>query len=111
MQEKGSTILPDGLTMVLLRDVAGFGGWLGGLTLPKRLWAFEQSWNGGVLLLMHLMPNSDIAATSSEAYNSVMEVRHHPELPRAERKLRSGNFKRRLRARSTLRAAASWART
>lgn len=77
IEEEKNKVPPDGLTTVLLCDIAGDGGRLGGTTLPKRLKAREQSrlnTNGGVLLPIQLMPNGDIIATSSEAYNSKMEV-------------------------------------
>ncbi|EPS95318.1 hypothetical protein FOMPIDRAFT_1054306 [Fomitopsis schrenkii] len=77
IEEEGNKVPPEGLTTVLLCDVAGDGGRLGGITLPKRLRAREQSrlnTSGGILLPVQLMPNGDIIATSSEAYNSTMEV-------------------------------------
>lgn len=61
---------PDGLTTVLLCDIEGDGGRLGGVTLLKRLRAREQSrinTSGGDLLPVQLMPNGDIIATWSEA--------------------------------------------
>ena len=77
VEEEGNKAPPDGLTTVLLYDVAGDGSRLGSITLPKRLRAREQSrlnTNGGILLPVRLLPNGDVIVTSSEAYNRKMEV-------------------------------------
>ncbi|TFY64645.1 hypothetical protein EVJ58_g2494 [Rhodofomes roseus] len=68
---------PHGLTKILLCDVVGDGGILGSVNLPARLQAREElrlNTDGGVLLPVHVRPNGDIVATSSEAWGEKMEI-------------------------------------
>ncbi|TFY51929.1 hypothetical protein EVJ58_g10300 [Rhodofomes roseus] len=68
---------PHGLTKILLCNVVGDGGVLGSVNLPARLQAREQvrnNTNGGILLPVHVRPNGDIFATSSESWGNKMEV-------------------------------------
>jgi len=65
------------LTTILLCDVLGDGGVLGRAALPTRLRACEEkrlNTNGGVLLPVHVRPNGDIFAASSEAWDDKIEV-------------------------------------
>ncbi|KAH9840326.1 uncharacterized protein C8Q71DRAFT_486425 [Rhodofomes roseus] len=68
---------PYGITKILLCDVVGDGGVLSSVNLPARLQAREQmrrNTNGGVLLPVHVRPNGDIFATSTEQWGDKMEV-------------------------------------
>ncbi|KAH9840317.1 uncharacterized protein C8Q71DRAFT_746908, partial [Rhodofomes roseus] len=77
IEEDKERFPPHGLTKILLCDVVGDGGVLGSVNLPARLQAREElrrNTNGGVLLPVHVQPNGDIVATSSESWSSKMEV-------------------------------------
>ncbi|TFY69829.1 hypothetical protein EVJ58_g187 [Rhodofomes roseus] len=79
VEEGESPDKPDGLTTLLLCDVAGDGWLLGGVNLPARLKAREQkrlNTVGGVLVPVQLRSNGDIIATSSEAWHDKMDVLH-----------------------------------
>ncbi|KZT66560.1 hypothetical protein DAEQUDRAFT_730123 [Daedalea quercina L-15889] len=77
VEENDGRAPPNGRTTILLCDVAGDGGLLGGVHLPARLKAREEkrlNTVGGVLAPVQLRPNGDVIATSSEAWHTEMEV-------------------------------------